>query len=619
MPTVPSILKSVKTLSFVTVSIFMALWSSPALADAYDVSASTYLGGAGDDSVKGVRIQSNGTLVIAANIGSSTPGALSPLLLNGATADTGGCILRFEADGQTVISITRIAEEVRDLAIDEADNIFVAAGTNGLIALDPDAQKIRWVRENGTNIHRIDAAFNGDVVAHKPGSNSDPDSAAGAGTSYLYDHSGDLLASFSGYRNTTDVCLDASSQTVVQIGWRQTNASDGSSTNPVQIAYLRGLNYDGSVKWLAYDWASGTSDPRFLNRYTNNMADTRGYRCSMGRDGKLYAAFECAGGNHIFRWSTQDLNVSETIVGGDRWHEFYNTKSEHKTFFARYEVATGEYLLGQQLVTRISNSNGNTIRVRRGEIRADALGRVYIGGASASGLPIPGAPFYSEKPGQIAFNPPVSSYTGGSWLMVLSPDFSQRRYTTRLTAGGEVNAIDARILGGEPRIAWGGRSDDPLHLVAPVQPDPGGEDDGFLSVLTEGLEYDGLAAFRALHFTPEELADPAAEATLWGDQADADGDGNNTLIEYFAATDPRSSDAPLPAFSLRPDGRSSLLYRRSKTATLNADVMASGDLQSWSPAEQDTRAVEDLGEAYLFESILDAPTPANLFLRLRIR
>ncbi len=42
--------------------------------------------------------------------------------------------------------------------------------------------------------------------------------------------------------------------------------------------------------------------------------------------------------------------------------------------------------------------------------------------------------------------------------MVLSADFRARLYTTRLAQSGETNAIDARQLGGAPRVARGGNS-----------------------------------------------------------------------------------------------------------------------------------------------------------------
>jgi len=49
-----------------------------------------------------------------------------------------------------------------------------------------------------------------------------------------------------------------------------------------------------------------------------------------------------------------------------------------------------------------------------------------------------------------------------------------------------------------------------------------------------------LEAWRAQHFAPEDLADPAKEATVWGHDADPDGDGFNNLLEYALNGDPLS-------------------------------------------------------------------------------
>lgn len=77
---------------------------------------------------------------------------------------------------------------------------------------------------------------------------------------------------------------DSVSKTVIQTGFRNAHAFDGKKTYPVQIAYIRSHCYDGERKWTDYDWSTDQQSDRFLNKPTNNMADSRGDRCAIGRD-----------------------------------------------------------------------------------------------------------------------------------------------------------------------------------------------------------------------------------------------------------------------------------------------------------------------------------------------
>lgn len=513
--------------------------------------------------------------------------------------------------------MARCAAELDDLAIDDADNIWVAARNGGLIKLNARADEVEWIRLSGTYVSRVDVTGDGFAVCHRPSNLSDTESAAGSGTTHLFDHAGTELTHFSGTQNTTDLCIDGVSETIVQIGWRQTNAFDGNKTQPVQIAFMRGLSFTGSAKWTNYNWSSKTGEDDFINRYTNNMADTRGYRCSIGDDGLLYAAFECAGGNHIFRHSPVDLGVAASIVMGDRWHQFSNTASEHKTFFGRYSPSTGAYLRGQQICARLSNGKGNTLRVKGGEIRADASGRVYIGGTSASGLPIPSAPFFSLRSGETAFNPfGEGSYTGGAWFMILNPDFTRRLYTTRLSTNGTTHALDGRELGGLPRTAWAGSTTAVQHKVSPLQTGSGGgEADGFLGVLNNGLKYDATGAFRTANFPAAELADITKEPTVWGHAADPDGDGRSNLLEMHSGTDPNAAEPPDAVDASVPGVLKLRFGKNRSTPFTRGDISTSEDLVNWSAKGLGVRSLgRDSNRLEMEASISTAGKP-RLFIR----
>ncbi len=268
------------------------------------------------------------------------------------------------------------------------------------------------------------------------------------------------------------------------------------------------MNFAGAVKWTSYDWdrepfADGTNaspvgadpallNPRWLNRHDNNMADTRGYRCVIGRDGSLWVGFEAAGGNHIFRYHPHDLAVRSPIVGGDNFHQFVNTGSSHKTFVGSYRVTDGTLLVGQQFCSVFNSTTGasaNTLRLSGGDLAVNELGQLCLGGASASGLPIPGSWFYTAKPNQVALNPlNPDEYTGGAYFWVMTPDLVTRSYVTRLAASGSTHAVDSRVLAGHTtaRFAWGGDTAHagPLFTRSAVQASPGyGARDGTFAVL----------------------------------------------------------------------------------------------------------------------------------------
>ena len=459
----------------------------------YEITASSYIGGSADnDSVRGCDIQSDGTVVLAANIGDATPGGLTPILLNGATNSSSGAILRLSPDGTTVLSVTRLADLVLDLVVDDSDNIYVALWTQGMAKLDPTAASILWQKEEG-NVNRIDAGPTGHCTTLVV-TESDPDNYQDVvhpsiASIRVYDPKGSELGNFYEHRMMYDVCIDEATQTIVHLGWRQD--WDWANGEPVQIAYVQGRTYTGDVLWTAYDWSVDPNSDRYLNRSANNMADTRGCRCSIGRDGKLYCSFISQGGNHQFFYDPFDIMRRVEMVGGDEWLALWNTSIEHDTVFARYEPRTGEYLLGQQFTCRLPNTAGNTVTTVRGEIRADELGRVYVGGMSGWGLPIPGHPMYSCQPGQIAFNP-FDGYVGGAFFVVFSPDFKTRLYCTRLTATGgryylfndHTHAIAARVLSdGLAHIAFGGSSVSEVYPKAAIQENLQGAQDGWFAVI----------------------------------------------------------------------------------------------------------------------------------------
>ncbi|MGC9452411.1 MAG: PKD domain-containing protein, partial [Oceanipulchritudo sp.] len=448
----------------------------------------------------------------------------------------------------------------------------------------------------GSYVHRADMAEDGHMVALVPSNPGDPDQKAGNGAVYVFDAAMTQLNSFSGgYAQTLDVAIDSATETVFTIGFTNKftwgGVAYGPST-PVDVPGLRGVPYDynpgGGIdaRWAGYNWEANVwldedktiPNPRYINypfstdpedltedRYplveSSNMADSRGYRVEMGPDGNLYAAFEFDGGNTPFRWSPFDLEVAKSPVGGDIFHQTFNTSTVPKVFFGRYLPATGELMLSQWYTNRLYNSvgppNDNTVRMKGGVIWADAIGRVYIGGTSAYGLPIPGTVVYSPNPAETTFNPfDPSAYTGGAYFMVYSADFATRLFTTRLTTSGYTKAIAARFIGAEtyPRIAWAGDTNltAPLFTLNAVQPQPGyGPNDATFAVLGGDL-FDGSDGYTfELDFstpyvsTTQNLRNQNESTTVLDIDGDSLADDSRSGYALILPTGDTSPETPL--------------------------------------------------------------------------
>ncbi|MDP3278516.1 MAG: hypothetical protein Q8Q09_25220 [Deltaproteobacteria bacterium] len=485
------------------------------------IQSSTALGGESDDDIRGLRLMRDGSIVIAGIFARWTPPSVTPVTLGGASTSSAAMLLRIAADGRSILAAARVGDSVTDLALDRNDRVIVALGAQGVLVVDPTLTRVERTHAIGF-VQRVDVGSDDRLVALVPSAPNAAENTPGAGRVFVFDPAGMQQTVFDGYRNTLDVALDSASQTVVLIGWRQANAFDGMRTQPVQIAYLRGVALDGTVRWTNYDWSTDMASPSFINTGTNNMADTRGYRVSVGHDQTLVAAFECAGGNHIFRWSPRAITERVAIVGGDRYHDFANTRSEHKTFFARFNPMSGAYVSGQQLVGRLASGAGNAVRVVEGAMETDERGRIYLAGAAAAGLPL-------------TVNPEgTGDYTGGGYLIAMTQDFRTRLLVTRVDPGGISHAVDARVIDGQVRVAFAGQTG-PMSAnffsQAPLQARAAGRD-GFVVLLSESAV---------------ERTDASAGATDASDDTSAVSDAARTDSEITDGSATAEMSTAMPA------------------------------------------------------------------------
>jgi Bacterial Ig domain/Secretion system C-terminal sorting domain len=434
-------------------------------------SISTLLGGVGvKDEVRASVIQADGTIVLAANLSAIPTTSVAPVLLNGTTAASEGTIIRLNALGTEVLSITKIAAQITDLSSDSLNNIFVSAGASGVLKLNPTASQVIWQKSFTKFAHRIDAGASGKSIVLLANEIEADDETLTGGYVYIYDENGTQLAQFSGASQySSDVAIDEASGTAISIGFKNFNTNDASNgpIYPVYVPVMRGYSLDGTAKYVAYDWSADQSSPRWLNRSNNNMADARAVRCAIGKDGKLYLMHEVYGGNHCMRYSPFDIMQTVPIVAGDMYFNFANTGTATKIFVGRHDAATGAYLLGQQFTARINPplNNDNTVFGRYGNVTADADGRVYITGQSAYGIPLT----VDHQPGE---------YIGGAFLLVLSPNLAVREQCIRLTNGrGRALAVASK-----DHYVFGGSTSNALYAVNPIQVGLSTPNDGWFAV-----------------------------------------------------------------------------------------------------------------------------------------
>jgi Bacterial Ig domain len=395
-------------------------------SDTNRFAVSSMFGGIADDEIRGIIFQKNGTIILAANIGNISH--LSPFtkFLNGATADSSGVIIRLSSNGKKILSMTRLCTKIADISKDGNDNLYVAACKSGVFKLNATADTIRWRKTFPNTVHRIDAGISGKNVC-MTANETDVDDGTLTGTSnYLHDENGTLIYQFSGVSQYgSDVAIDEASQTVIMVGFKNFNTYDkkgGTKVLPVYVPVLRGRAYDGTTKYVGYDWSSDTTSIRWINNSNNNMADARLNRCVIGQDGKLYIGGQVYGGNHCFRYSPYDIYQPAILVGGDHFFTLSNTGTETHVYVGRYDPATGIKDRGQTFTARLPNTKGNSVFIENGSLDADSTGRVYLTGTSAYGLPLT----TDYIPGE---------YTGGAYLLVLSPSMAVREMCVRLTFG----------------------------------------------------------------------------------------------------------------------------------------------------------------------------------------
>ena len=259
-------------------------------------------------------------------------------------------------------------------------------------------------------------------------------------TIYLYDSSNtEMFARERDYRAVTDVEVMScdSQQAVFVTSFRNARFTDlNNRRNPVQIARLESFDFAGEVQWSLFG-----DDAETIKQ---NVADTRLYRATMGRDGYLYIGGESAGTATIFRWRGEPMTEEEQrgqtnpfLSRIDENSSLHNSGAAHLPYYARVHPTEGRLITAQMSFPRRNDTKAGAMRI--GDIATGADGTLYFGGRASAFVP---------NRDSLTLNgvSTLNEYDGGeqSW-MAIAPDFQSRKFWTVLaedSGKGIVQGVD---------------------------------------------------------------------------------------------------------------------------------------------------------------------------------
>ncbi len=420
----------------------------PTTSNNLQLSAATYLGAASEDTANAVDVAPDGTVVLGGSFPEYTPAGITPVDLPGATS---GGLLRIRNDGQQILSLTRFGSSISDLEIGSDGSILIC-GSGGIALLDDTASTARW------------SATSGSVSRCAIG--SDGTAAALVGnTISVYNSAGAPLGTIAlGTGTHNDLAVAGAQGLVIATGFRQVEAN-------LQLPYLRGYSYDGTLQWTSYDW----------NAAPGLGADTRGERVAIGRDGLLYMAGSINGGTGASVFSRDpknfDLKLStDRLIATDTYNRPTNVGSVKMSWYGRFNPQDGALIVSQSLLTRLSSGRGNSISILG--ITADQYGNIYISGSTSASIE-------NRNTRQVA-GITVGDYSGGEpYFLVVSSDLRQRHiwspFTAPGTSAGNSPATAVAVRGGTVAIAITLKQG-ALITQAPLAPQPATLPDAYLAI-----------------------------------------------------------------------------------------------------------------------------------------
>ena len=146
---------------------------------------------------------------------------------------------------------------------------------------------------------------------------------------------------------------------------------------------------------------------------------------------------------------------------------------------------------------------------------------------------------------------------------------------------------------------------------------------------TFDITVDTLLAWREDKFDPADLADAGKESTVWGDDADPDGDGRSNLMEFALGFEPLTSDFSEDRLSnsLVGDQQRITFYQRVNDSLLTFSPEVSADNVNWEDATDPGPPISQVGspavidaafEQVIWEDQTSVAPGSPRFIRLRV-
>lgn len=438
-------------------------------ANDYNLISASYLGSAANDTLCGVAVQSDGTLILAGAFSFQEYGGVETIYLEDASTSSVATLLRLSTDGQTVLSVSKLKEGMRisDLSIDGNDNIYLTLGdikgarTGTLYILSPTADSVLFANHEDSWTS-LDASLQGFFAVIGGWSIE----TRAAQSIRLYDPQGLLIFEKQlPSLGLQSVSIDEESQQVIVTGFTTQWMGVAEYHLPFYIAY----DFHGAEVYRAYDLS-------LRDQYALlGFQQARPYVSEIGQDGYLY--FVATLGQQMSYssfWSFDPFNGSNMPhVGGDQYHspmlsqELYNPKK--RVAKMRVNPHTGEVDRWQMTSARRLSQETSISFEENGALSVCDEGKMHLAGSWTPLLPQTYDPVGREE---------------GAGIIVMSQDMTTREFVSVL-AKGAFHAIHVRKLNGEKIMLAGGYAhseSDTNHIANALQTVRFGGTDGYFVI-----------------------------------------------------------------------------------------------------------------------------------------